>query len=60
MLLFLLVGACSSETYLAARAEASAAAAQVSAGLMPPRNESQMSEDQKTALYAWAACGTPQ
>jgi uncharacterized membrane protein len=48
------------DTYLAARGQASAAAAQVSAGLMPPRNESQMSEDQKAALYAWAACGTPQ
>lgn len=47
------------DSYAAATAQAASAAAQVNAGLMPPRDEVQPSAEQKQALYAWAACGTP-
>lgn len=47
------------DTYAAAKAHASEAAAQVNAGLMPPKGDPQPTEEQKTALYQWALCGTP-
>jgi uncharacterized membrane protein len=47
------------DTYAAAKAHATQAAAQVNAGQMPPGGAPQMTEAQKTALYQWALCGTP-
>jgi len=47
------------DSYAAAVAEASRSAADVNGGVMPPSNQPQPSEQQKTALYAWALCGTP-
>lgn len=47
------------DTYQAATASAEKAAATVNGGSMPPGNERQPTTDQKTALYAWALCGTP-
>jgi uncharacterized membrane protein len=46
------------DTYTAAKAKATEAAEQVSAGRMPPSPHS-LTEDQKKALYAWASCGQP-
>lgn len=48
------------DTYAAAKASASSAAGEVNGGEMPPAGHPQPTADQKTALYAWAACGTPQ
>jgi uncharacterized membrane protein len=47
------------DTYAAAQAQAARAAAEVKAGTMPERGSSQPTDDEKAALYAWAACGTP-
>ena len=48
------------DSYAAAKSHASSGAAQVNGGEMPPSGEPQPTAEQKTALYAWAACGTPQ
>lgn len=47
------------DTYAAAAAAATEAAAQVNAGEMPPPGQTQPTADQKTALYRWASCGQP-
>jgi uncharacterized membrane protein len=47
------------DTYMAAVMQAGPAAVQVNAGSMPPPREPQPTPEQKSALYAWALCGTP-
>ena len=47
------------DTYAAAQAQAARAVLEVRAGAMPEKNEPQPTDEQKTALYTWAACGTP-
>ncbi len=46
------------DTFDAAKAEASPAAAEVAEGAMPPGGG--LTEDEKQQIYAWAQCGTPQ
>ena len=48
------------DTYEGARASADIAASTVNSGIMPDRGEPAPTADQKSALYAWALCGTPQ
>ncbi|MBC8131405.1 MAG: hypothetical protein H7X95_00380 [Deltaproteobacteria bacterium] len=47
------------DTYASSKAQAVPAAAWVNAGLMPPGNSPQPTAEEKTALYNWALCGTP-
>jgi uncharacterized membrane protein len=51
-------------TYADAKASAEEAAAEVNGGDMPPANPGielrAITADEKTALYQWALCGTPQ
>ena len=47
------------DSFAAAANQAMSAAVQVSAGDMPPPGEAQPTSAQKTALYQWALCGTP-
>lgn len=46
------------DTYDAAKAQATPAAAEVAEGAMPPGGG--LTEDEKQQIYAWAQCGTPQ
>lgn len=48
------------DSFASAKVHAVSGAAQVNAGLMPPGGSPQPSADQKTALYNWALCGTPE
>ncbi len=48
------------DSYAPAVRAASEAAMQVSGGEMPPAGHTQPSSDEKTALYQWALCGTPE
>lgn len=47
------------DTYESAKAHAISGAAQVNSGLMPPGGSPQPTAEQKTALFNWALCGTP-
>lgn len=46
------------DTFDAAKAEAHEAASEVAEGAMPPGGG--LSEAEKTQIYSWAQCGTPQ
>jgi len=46
--------------YAAAASQARQSAALVNSGVMPDRGSPQPSDEQKTALALWAACGTPE
>jgi uncharacterized membrane protein len=52
------------DTYAAAKSSAEDAAAEVNGGDMPPKDPGielrAITDDEKTALYQWALCGTPQ
>jgi len=48
------------DTYAAAKAEAKEAASEVNGGAMPPKNWPVLTEEEKTAIYRWALCGTPE
>jgi uncharacterized membrane protein len=48
------------DTYDAARASAAVAASTVNSGIMPERGQPAPTEEQKSALFAWALCGSPQ
>lgn len=41
-----------------ARAEASAITSQINDGLMPPSDQPQLSDTEKTDILTWAACGS--
>jgi uncharacterized membrane protein len=47
------------DNYASASANAKQAAAEVSSGAMPA-DHTPVTSDEKQALYAWAACGTPE
>jgi uncharacterized membrane protein len=48
------------DTYDSARAAASIAASTVNSGIMPGSGQPAPTEEQKSALFAWALCGSPQ
>jgi uncharacterized membrane protein len=52
------------DTYSVAKSSAEDAAAEVNGGDMPPKDPGielrAITDDEKTALYQWALCGTPQ
>jgi uncharacterized membrane protein len=52
------------DTYAAAKKDAKGAAREVNGGDMPPNDPNvqlrAITEDEKTALYEWALCGTPE
>lgn len=48
------------DTFAAAKAEAKQAVIEVNEGAMPPKGFAEPSADEKSALYKWALCGTPE
>ncbi|HTJ82076.1 MAG TPA: hypothetical protein VL400_10150 [Polyangiaceae bacterium] len=48
------------DTYEAASAQADKIVEQLDQGLMPPSDQPQLTDTEKTDLLNWASCGTPQ